>query len=97
MSFCKAFFCSSFLFPLLLQFVFSLFCVVGSGHSPLEDDEDAYARNRYKGEDEYACNRYKGEGVYVRNRYRGERFAYVLKQDQLVAERKLHSFHFPGL
>lgn len=29
---------------------FSLFCIVGSGYSPLEDDEDVYARNRYKGE-----------------------------------------------
>lgn len=29
---------------------FCLFCIVGSGYSPLEDDEDVYARNRYKGE-----------------------------------------------
>lgn len=26
------------------------FSIVGSGISPLEDDEDAYARSRYKGE-----------------------------------------------
>ncbi|XP_068011174.1 sushi repeat-containing protein SRPX isoform X1 [Melanerpes formicivorus] len=31
----------------------------GSGYSPLEDDEDVYARNRYKGEDVYARSRYK--------------------------------------
>lgn len=30
--------------------IFLLFCILGSGYSPLEDDEDVYARNRYKGE-----------------------------------------------
>ncbi|EMP31636.1 Sushi repeat-containing protein SRPX, partial [Chelonia mydas] len=35
------------IFPFLLQFFLS-FCIVGSGYSPVEDDEDVYARNRYK-------------------------------------------------
>lgn len=34
----------------LLAALFFLFCVVGSGYSPIEDDEDVYARNIYKGE-----------------------------------------------
>lgn len=48
--FLKLFFIFNFYFFSCCSFFFLLFCIVGSGYSPLEDDEDVYARSRYKGE-----------------------------------------------
>lgn len=64
---------------------FSLFCVVGSGYSPLEDDEDVYARNRYKGE----CFAYVLKRISWLLR---ESFLLFLFMDYKILEIQLHGF-----
>lgn len=64
---------------------FSLFCIVGSGYSALEDDEDVYARNRYKGE----CFAYMLKRISWLLR---ESFFLFLFMDSKILEIQLHAF-----